>query len=111
MADPKRPRKRLLAVAAITAGCVIGVTATIVTCLGGVTSLGAYMDLHGFTAAMRLAVVGAVAVVVIPLGAWVCAKQRDRAAERARRAQMRALSAETRALTPSSAPARHRKVA
>ena len=111
MGSPMRRRKRLVVVAAIAVLGVIGPVVTVLFGLGGITSLAAYMDVHGFTAAMRIATVGAVAVVVIPLGAWVCAKQRDRAADRAHRAQMRALNAETRALTPSSATARHRKVA
>lgn len=87
-----------------------GPVVTVVFGLGGITAIATYMDLHGFTAAMRIAAVGAVAVVITPFAWLACAKKRDLPGERADKAQLRALRAETRA-SSSSPTARHRKVA
>lgn len=110
MPSPKRRKGLLLAVAAAAVLGVAGPVVTVVFSLGGITTIATYMDLHGFTAAMRISAVGAVAVLITPFAWWACAKKRDLPGERAAKARLRALRAETRA-TPSSPTARHRKVA
>lgn len=106
VADPKRRRSRLLAAAAVAGLCAL----IPVVALGSITTWAAYMDLHGFTAAMRVAATGAVACVVVPLGVWVASTVCDRIDAKAHRARLRAINADTR-VTQSSSPARHRKVA
>jgi hypothetical protein len=110
VADRKRRRTHRIALAAVAVACVVGPPVTVLIALGGITSIATYMDLRGFGAAMRVAVVGAVACVITPPAWWVCAKVRDLPGERADRAQLRALRADTRA-PQSPSPARHRKVA
>lgn len=112
MPDPKRPRKRLLATAAVATFIVAGPVVTVVFGLGGISALAAYMDLHGFTTAVRVAVVGAVAVVVVPLGWAVGGALCGRIEAKADRRQLASLRrGDIAAHTQSSSPARHRKVA
>lgn len=89
MPDPGRRRKRLV-VTLVTV--VIGPAVTIVSCLGGITSFAAYMDVHGALAGMRIAAVGAIAVVVIPLGWWIGAVLCDRIERKTHRADLAALN-------------------
>lgn len=111
MAGPKR-RRRLTAITAIAVTCVAGPAVTVLAGLGGITSFAALMDLHGFTVTMRFAVVGAVAVVVIPAGIFVATFLCDRIEAKAHRARLTALSRpQAASANPTSSPARHRRVA
>lgn len=75
MADPRHRRKRPLALLVLLAACVV---ASPLLALGGIVSFAALMDLHGFTVTMRIAVVGAVAVIVVPacifVGVFLCGR-------------------------------------
>lgn len=106
MADTKHRRLVRVAVA-----CVIGPVATVAIALGCITSFAAYMDVHGALAGMRIAAVGAIAVVLVPLAWWAGAALCDRIDRKAHRAQSAALRTRATATTQSSSPVRHRKVA
>lgn len=112
MADRTPRRRRRTAVVAIIVTCVAGPAVTVLAGLGGITSFAALMDLHGFTVATRIAVVGAVAVIVIPAGIFVAAFLCDRIDAKAHRARLAALSRpQTASAHKPSSPATHRKVA
>jgi hypothetical protein len=88
VADRKRRRNRLLGIVAAAGLCVLVPAVT----LGSITTWAAYMDLHGLTAAMRVAVVGAVACVVVPLGVWVASTVCHRIDAKTHRAHLAALN-------------------
>lgn len=87
-------RRRPLRTAAVVGGLfVLGPAATVLACLTSITSFAAYMDVHGVIVAMRVAVVAAVAVVVIPLAWGIGAARCERIARKAHLAQLAALNA------------------
>lgn len=95
MANRKRP-----ALWAVAGMFVVGPAISILIGLGGIASFAAYMDLHGFNAAMRVAVVGAVACVVIPTGAGVIVWRLNRIEAQKHAAQLAALRYGAHSTTP-----------
>jgi hypothetical protein len=86
-------RRRLLRTAAtVAAVVVIGPAVTVLTGLASIASFAAYMDVHGATVTMRIAAVGAVAVVVVPLGLVIGGALCERIERKAHRARLAALN-------------------